>query len=121
MLVCALQTTIATSLFAQGILQQPQLPEPEAVGRFRLGFIRFTPSIVLTNLGVDTNVFNELVDPKDDFTVTSGPRRSSGAAWGRVGASMAARASTTSTSRSTTASARLAPPTWCGWTSTWGV
>ena len=82
MLVCALQTTIAASLFAQGILQQPQLPDPEAIGRFRLGFIRFTPSITLTNLGVDTNVFNELDDPKDDFTVTFGPKAEF---WSRLG------------------------------------
>jgi hypothetical protein len=81
-IVCVLQTTIATSLFAQGILQQPQLPDPEAIGRFRLGFIRFTPSIVLTNLGVDTNVFNELVDPKDDFTVMVGPKAEF---WSRLG------------------------------------
>ena len=56
------------------LLEQPQLPDPEGQGRFHLGFIRFTPSIVLTNLGVDTNVFNELDDPKDDFTVTFGPK-----------------------------------------------
>ncbi len=82
MLVCALQTTIATSLFAQGLLQQPQLPDPEAIGRFRLGFVRFTPSITLTNLGVDTNVFNELDDPKDDFTVSFGPKAEF---WSRLG------------------------------------
>ena len=81
-LVCVLQTTIVTSLFAQGLLQQPQLPDPEAIGRFRLGFVRFTPSITLTNLGVDTNVFNELDDPKDDFTVTFGPKAEF---WSRLG------------------------------------
>ncbi len=47
-----------------------------------LGFIRFTPSITLTNLGVDTNVFNELDDPKDDFTVTFGPKAEF---WSRLG------------------------------------
>ena len=82
MLVCALQTTLAASLSAQGILQQPQLPDPEATGRFRLGFIRFTPSIALTNLGVDTNVFNELEDPKQDFTVSFGPQAEF---WSRLG------------------------------------
>jgi hypothetical protein len=82
MLVCALQTTVVASLFGQGLLQQPQLPDPEAIGRFRLGFVRFTPSITLTNLGVDTNVFNELDDPKDDFTVTFGPKAEF---WSRLG------------------------------------
>jgi hypothetical protein len=46
------------------------------------GFIRFTPSLDLTNLGVDTNVFNELDDPKDDFTVTFGPKAEF---WSRLG------------------------------------
>lgn len=82
MFVCALQTTVATSLSAQGILQQPELPDPEATGRFRLGFIRFTPSITLTNLGIDTNVFNELEDPKEDFTVSFGPKAEF---WTRLG------------------------------------
>lgn len=82
MLVCALQMTIAALASAQGLLQQPQLPDPEATGRFRLGFIRFTPSIALTNLGVDTNVFNELEDPKEDFTLSIGPQAEF---WSRLG------------------------------------
>jgi hypothetical protein len=64
MIVCALQTTIATLTFGQGISQLPALPDPEQMGRFHIGFIRYTPSLVLSNLGVDTNVFNELEDPK---------------------------------------------------------
>ncbi len=82
MFVCAMQAAVAPSLSAQGILQQPQLPDPEATGRFRLAFIRFTPSIALTNLGVDTNVFNELEDPKKDFTVSFGPQAEF---WSRLG------------------------------------
>src|SRR5690349_9089340 len=42
-------------------------------GRFRLGPLRFTPSIAITNLGVDTNVFNEDVNPKQDTTAAFGP------------------------------------------------
>ena len=57
-------------------------PTRRQIGRFHLGFIRFTPSIALTNLGVDTNVFNELEDPKDDFTVTFGPKAEF---WSRLG------------------------------------
>jgi hypothetical protein len=73
MFVCALQTTMATLAFAQGISQAPTLPDPEQTGRFHLGFIRYTPSLGLTNLGVYTNVFNEQEDPKQDFTVAIGP------------------------------------------------
>ena len=82
MLVCALQTLVAALASAQGIIQQPTLPDPEAQGRFNLGFIRFTPSINVSNLGVDTNVFNELEDPKEDFTVSFGPRAEF---WSRLG------------------------------------
>ena len=82
MLVCALQTTIAALAFGQGISRPPTLPDPEQTGRFHLGFIRYTPSLVLTNLGVDTNVFNELEDPKDDFTLSIGPKVEF---WSRLG------------------------------------
>ena len=82
MLVCITQTAIATFAFGQGISPLPTLPDPEATGRFHLGFIRYTPSLVLTNLGVDTNVFNELEDPKQDFTVAMGPKAEF---WTRMG------------------------------------
>lgn len=73
---------MASPLLAQGIPQQPTLPDPEQTGRFRLGFIRYTPSINLTNLGVDTNVFNEVEDPKEDFTAVFGPKAEF---WSRLG------------------------------------
>jgi len=50
----------------------------------RLGPVGVTPSVSLTRLGVDTNVFNEFDDPKRDFTVTLTPRVD---AWSRVGRS----------------------------------
>ena len=73
---------MASPILAQGIPQRPTLPDPEQTGRFRLGFIRYTPSINLTNLGVDTNVFNEVEDPKEDFTATFGPKAEF---WSRLG------------------------------------
>lgn len=82
MLVCAAHVGIAATAAAQGILPEPALPDPEQTGRFRAGFIRYTPSIALTNIGVDTNVFNELEDPKDDFTISVGPRAEF---WSRLG------------------------------------
>lgn len=50
--------------------------------RFRLGALRFTPSIVVSDIGIDTNVFNEEVDPKRDTTAAVGPGI---AAWLRLG------------------------------------
>ncbi|HTK29884.1 MAG TPA: outer membrane beta-barrel protein [Vicinamibacterales bacterium] len=43
-------------------------------GRFRFGPLRFTPSIALTNLGVDNNVFNDDTNPKQDTTAAIGPQ-----------------------------------------------
>jgi hypothetical protein len=60
----------------------PTLPNPEDVGRFRIGPVRVTPSIALSQLGVDTNVFNELDDPKQDTTAIVGPKAEF---WSRLG------------------------------------
>ena len=40
----------------------------------RLGPLGLTPTVSVTNLGVDTNVFNSSVDPQQDFTFTATPR-----------------------------------------------
>ena len=49
-------------------------PDPAAV-RIRIGPVWMTPRLELTNLGVDTNVFNEPTSagPKKDFTATVTP------------------------------------------------
>jgi hypothetical protein len=38
-----------------------------------LGPLGLTPTIAITNFGIDTNVFNDPVDPKSDFTFTATP------------------------------------------------
>ena len=43
-------------------------------GTLTLGPVRITPSLLLQDMGVDNNVFNEPVDPKSDFTFTLTPR-----------------------------------------------
>src|ERR1700752_4801782 len=47
--------------------------DPADAARFRFGPLRFTPGISFTNVGVDTNVFNDAVDPKRDRTANVGP------------------------------------------------
>ena len=39
----------------------------------RLGPLGLTPTITVTNFGIDSNVFNDPVDPKSDFTFTATP------------------------------------------------
>ncbi len=47
--------------------------DPYAATRFHLGPLGITPSIALSNLGTDDNVFNESIDPKKDTTAAIGP------------------------------------------------
>jgi hypothetical protein len=46
---------------------------PEESARFRFGPIRFTPGIEIRNVGVDTNIFNDAEDPKQDWVASFGP------------------------------------------------
>jgi hypothetical protein len=68
LLVCCL--ALATTVQAQ---DAPQDPSESA--RFHLGAIRFPPYLVIKDLGVDTNVYNEndAENPKQDTTATLGP------------------------------------------------
>jgi len=58
-------------------------PDPDRA-RVRIGPLMMNPSIALTNIGIDHNVFNDPVDkaPKQDFTVTITPMLD---VWLRVG------------------------------------
>src|SRR5688572_2945726 len=53
--------------------QPAPVVDPVAEAPIRLGAIGLAPRIGLTNVGVDTNVFNEVEDPKQDFTLTASP------------------------------------------------
>jgi hypothetical protein len=48
-------------------------PDSSEAGRFRLGPLRFTPSLVLSNLGMDDNVFNATEGARRDTTAALGP------------------------------------------------
>jgi hypothetical protein len=58
--------------------------DPIEAAQFRFGPIGFTPSAALTNVGLDTNVFNDVENPQRDFTFTFAPRVE---AWFRAGRS----------------------------------
>jgi hypothetical protein len=40
----------------------------------RLGPLGLSPTLTITNLGIDSNVFNDALDPKRDLTMTATPR-----------------------------------------------
>ena len=52
-------------------LEPPTNPEESA--RYHVGPIWFTPTIDVRNVGVDTNVFNDSSEPKQDFVASFGP------------------------------------------------
>ena len=47
--------------------------DPVETARVQVGPLGLTPTFALTNLGVDSNVFNTFEDPKKDFTFTISP------------------------------------------------
>lgn len=48
--------------------------DPAAAARMHLGRLAVTPAIALQNVGFDSNVFNEVENPKQDFTATVRPQ-----------------------------------------------
>jgi len=58
---------------ATALTQQIPTGDPVATAPIRMGPVGIGPRISLSNLGVDTNVFNEVSDPKRDFTATISP------------------------------------------------
>ncbi|MGE3277292.1 MAG: outer membrane beta-barrel protein [Vicinamibacterales bacterium] len=56
--------------------------DPVADAPVRIGALGLAPRVTLTNLGVDTNVFNEAGDARQDFTFTASPGTE---AWLRLG------------------------------------
>lgn len=53
---------------------QAQQPDPWEQARWRFGPLAMTPTFTIKNLGVDTNVFNQIAEPKQDFTLAAGPQ-----------------------------------------------
>jgi hypothetical protein len=70
--LAALAVAVASRAFAQGDFVAPDTAKVPV----QIGPLLMAPSIALTNLGVDTNVFDEPADlaPKSDFTITITPR-----------------------------------------------
>jgi len=60
---------------ATGVLaQEPSSTDPIEAMPIRFGPLGLSPTLKIANFGTDSNVFNEAVDPKSDFTMTVTPR-----------------------------------------------
>ena len=61
---------VPTSSFAQSPPSSIEIDEVRRDARFRTGPLYTTPTLLLKELGIDSNVFNETGDQKSDFTFT---------------------------------------------------
>jgi hypothetical protein len=72
------RTTFAIAIFlicvAVPAFSQDAAPDPFATARVRFGPLALTPAVAVTNVGWDSNVFNEWENPKGDFTGTVTPQ-----------------------------------------------
>lgn len=68
-LLCVVLVLLASNARAQSTADI----DPSDLARFRFGPLRFTPSLVVSNLGTDDNVFNESENQRKDTTAAVGP------------------------------------------------
>jgi hypothetical protein len=75
---------VAAVLAAVPVSAQTSPPEPDAEANIRFGPLSLKSTIAVSNLGVDTNVFNEADadQPESDFTMTFSPNTD---VWLRMG------------------------------------
>jgi hypothetical protein len=74
---------LAAGLFPATAAAQP-LPEDPDRPTLRIGPFDLRPRLLLNDIGIDNNVFNELEDPKSDFTFTAVPDLELGFTPGRL-------------------------------------
>jgi hypothetical protein len=77
--ICAL--SIALLPHRAGAQTQTTPQDPVAEAPIRLGVVGLAPAFTVSNLGIDTNVFNSVDNPQRDFTVKGSPALS---AWMRT-------------------------------------
>jgi hypothetical protein len=66
--------TCAGCVFAAPARAQTQAPEAIETMPIHIGPLGLRPSLSITNVGTDSNVFNDADNPQDDFTATVVPR-----------------------------------------------
>ena len=81
---------LACTCAAPAAVQAQTVDDPVERARIQFGPLGLTPSVSLTNVGVDSNVFNTFDDPRRDFTFTFSPQVD---LWFRAGRSRLAVAS----------------------------
>ncbi|RPH58878.1 MAG: hypothetical protein EHM89_11655, partial [Acidobacteria bacterium] len=59
-------------VLGSGAVAEGQQTEPPT-GRWQAGILSVTPVVAIREVGIDTNLFNDAVDPKSDFTFIASP------------------------------------------------
>lgn len=72
--VIALVSAVLPSVAAAQTSSSQAIDEVRSESRIHVGPFYITPTVRLKDLGVDTNVFNQVDDPKKDFTFTLTPQ-----------------------------------------------
>lgn len=72
LMACDLAAAQAQAPLPGEVVQTPT-EDPVAEAPIRLGVVGLRPRFSLSNLGVDTNVFNSVENPQSDFTFTTSP------------------------------------------------
>ena len=63
----------AALVLTSGAAIEGQQAEPPPTGRWQAGILSVTPVIAVRDFGIDTNLFNDAVDPKSDFMFVASP------------------------------------------------
>jgi hypothetical protein len=56
-----------------GVVANGQQAEPAPTARWQTGILSVTPLVSVRDVGVDTNIFHDAVDPQSDFTFIASP------------------------------------------------
>ena len=64
---------ISALVLGSGAVAEGQQTEPTPTGRWQAGILSVTPVVAIRDVGIDTNLFNDAVDPKSDFTFIASP------------------------------------------------
>ena len=64
---------LAAAFGVQTFAQQMPTDDPVATAPVKFGALALGPRLSVSNVGIDSNVFNEASDPKSDFTITVSP------------------------------------------------
>lgn len=82
---CSLILLLSCLLTNTATAQTSPADDPVESARIQLGPLGITPSGAINNIGVDSNVFNDVESPQRDFTFTVSPQVD---AWFRAGRSL---------------------------------